>query len=330
MGTWFYGRDDRTTQTTVGISFHHRVQLCYIARPVMIQHAIEKAAVLIDAMPYIQEFRGDIVVVKFGGSILEDEEQYLDILRDIAFMEIIGLRPVVVHGGGKAISRNMEKAGIEPNFLNGLRVTDADTIAIVEKTLNQEVNVRVCQALESFQAESTGLHGQDLFKVVKHTEPDPESGSLLDWGFVGDVVSVDTAPILEAVKSNRVPVVTPLGSDGEGNIYNINADVAAGAMARQLHARKLVFLSDVPGILRDPDDPESLISSVTMKDVERLIDEGVIAGGMLPKVGGAIQALKAGIKKTHFIDASLPHSLLLELFTREGVGTEIISGEDTT
>ena len=294
----------------------------------MIQHAIEKASVLIDAMPYIQEFRGDIVVVKFGGSILENEDEYLDILRDIAFMEIIGLRPVVVHGGGKAISKNMEAAGITPNFLNGLRVTDAATVAIVEKTLNQQVNKRVCEALESFQAHSTGIHGQDIFQVVKHTETDPTTGADLDWGFVGDVVSVDIDPILSAVKANRVPVVTPLGSDADGNIYNINADVAAGAMARELHARKLVFLSDVPGILKDPNDPESLISSVTMKEVETLISEGVIAGGMLPKVSGAIQALKAGIRKTHFIDASLPHSLLLELFTKEGVGTEILSSED--
>lgn len=294
----------------------------------MIEHAIQKASVLIDAMPFIQEFRGEIVVVKFGGSILEDESQYLDILRDIAFMEIIGLRPVVVHGGGKAISRNMEAAGIPPNFLNGLRVTDAATIGIVEKTLNGEVNPRVCSALNSFQAESTGLPGQDLFRVTKHTETDPETGEVLDWGFVGDVVSVETAPILEAVKANRIPVVTPLGSDEQGNIYNINADVAAGAMARDLHARKLVFLSDVPGILRDPADPDSLISSVSLNEVEDLIRQGVIAGGMLPKVSGAIKALKAGIRKTHIIDASLPHSLLLELFTQEGVGTEILAGRE--
>lgn len=299
----------------------------YVPRPIMIQHAIQKAAVLIDAMPYIQEFRGDIVVVKFGGSILEEEELYLDILRDIAFMEIIGLRPVVVHGGGKAISKRMQEAGIEPNFLNGLRVTDEPTIKIVEETLNGEVNQRVCDAIESFQAESTGLHGQNIFNVVKHTEVNPDTGEALDWGFVGDVVSVDTDPILEAVKDNRVPVVTPLGSDEDGNIYNINADVAAGAMARQLHARKLVFLSDVPGILRNPSDPESLISSVTLTEVEELIANGVIAGGMLPKVSGAVKALKAGIRKTHIIDASLPHSLLLELFTQEGVGTEILSGD---
>jgi len=291
----------------------------------MIHHAIQKAAVLIEAMPYIQAFRGDTMVVKFGGSILNDASTYGDILRDIAFMEIIGLRPVVVHGGGKAISREMEKAGIPPKFVKGLRVTDADTISIVEKTLNGVVNPEVCEVLESFQAHSVGIRGQDIFHVTPHTETDPETGETLDWGFVGNVESVNVEPVLEAVKAGKIPVVTPLGSDGEGRIYNINADEAAGAMARELRARKLVFLSDVPGIFRDPADPSTLISTLTLAEMERLIEDGTIAGGMLPKVSGAVKALKAGIKKTHIIDASLPHSLLLELFTEEGVGTEIVS-----
>jgi len=291
----------------------------------MIDDAIQKAAVLIDAMPFIQAFRGETMVVKFGGSLLDDEADYADILRDIAFMEIIGLRPVVVHGGGKAISREMEKAGIAPNFVKGLRVTDADTITIVERILNGEVNPQVCEVLERYQAHSVGIKGQDIFNVVRHSEVDAETGEKLDWGFVGDVVGVNVEPILEAVKAGKVPVVTPLGSDADGQVYNINADVAAGAMARQLQARKLVFLSDVPGILRDPSDKSTLISSLTLKDVEDLIASGVIAGGMLPKVSGAVKAIKAGIKKTHIIDASLPHSLLLELFTEQGVGTEIIA-----
>ncbi|MDF3130715.1 acetylglutamate kinase [Kiritimatiellaeota bacterium B1221] len=291
----------------------------------MIDDAIQKASVLIDAMPFIQAFRGETMVVKFGGSLLDDEADYADILRDIAFMEIIGLRPVVVHGGGKAISREMNKAGIAPNFVKGLRVTDEKTITIVERTLNGEVNPQVCEVLERYQAHAVGIKGQDIFNVVRHTEKDAGSGEQLDWGFVGDVVGVNVEPIIEAVKAGKVPVVTPLGSDAEGQVYNINADVAAGAMARQLQARKLVFLSDVPGILRDPSDKSSLISSLTLKDVEDLIKEGVIAGGMLPKVSGAVKAIKAGIKKTHIIDASLPHSLLLELFTEQGVGTEIVA-----
>lgn len=293
----------------------------------MIDDAIQKASVLIEAMPYIQAFRGDTMVVKFGGSILDDEGSHADILRDIAFMEIIGLCPVVVHGGGKAITREMETAGLPATFVRGLRVTDADTISIVEKTLNGVVNPKVRRVLESFQAHSVGIRGQDIFRVVKHAETDPVSGEVFDWGFVGNVESVNVAPVLEAVKHGRIPVVTPLGSDSEGHIYNINADEAAGAMARELKARKLVFLSDVPGILRDPKDPASLISTLTLEEMERLIANGTIAGGMLPKVSGAVKALKAGIKKTHIIDASLPHSLLLELFTERGVGTEIVSGE---
>jgi acetylglutamate kinase len=291
----------------------------------MIEDAIQKAAVLIEAMPYIQAFRGETMVVKFGGSLLDDEADYADILRDIAFMEIIGLRPVVVHGGGKAISREMEKAGIAPNFVKGLRVTDADTITIVENTLNGEVNGQVCEVLERYQAHAVGIKGQDIFNVVRHSEKDPETGKQLDWGFVGEVVGVNVTPILDALKAGKVPVVTPLGSDADGQVYNINADVAAGAMARQLQARKLVFLSDVPGILRDPKDKSTLISSLTLQDVEDLIKQGVIAGGMLPKVSGAVKAIKAGIRKTHIIDASLPHSLLLELFTEKGVGTEIVA-----
>ena len=168
----------------------------------MIQHAIEKASVLIDAMPYIQLFRGDTMVVKFGGSILNDPDTYADILRDIAFMEIIGLRPVVVHGGGKAISREMERAGIPPRFVRGLRVTDGETISIVERTLNGVVNPEVCRTLESFQAHAVGIRGQDIFRVEKHTEHDPESGGALDWGFVGNVVSVDVEPVMAAVRAH--------------------------------------------------------------------------------------------------------------------------------
>ncbi len=290
----------------------------------MLQHAIEKAAVLIEAMPYIQAFRGETVVVKFGGSIINDESSYADILRDVAFMEIIGMRPVIVHGGGKAITRKMEEAGIAANFVKGLRVTDAETIAIVEKTLNEEVNPQVRKVLESFQAPATGFKGQDVFRVSPHTETDPETGTVLDWGFVGNVDSADVTGIVAALDAGRVPVVTPLGRDQAGNIYNINADEAAGAMARELKARKLVFLSDVPGLMRDPSDPETIISTLTLAEMERLIGDGTIAGGMLPKVSGAVKALKAGVRKTHIIDAEMPHSLLLELFTEQGVGTEIV------
>ena len=290
----------------------------------MIERAINKAAVLIEAMPYIQDFRGETVVVKFGGSILEDEEAYATILRDVAFMEIIGMRPVIVHGGGKAISRNMEKAGIEPNFVKGLRVTDEKTIGIVDKTLNEEVNPQLRTVIERFRAPAVGFRGQDVFEVRKHTEVDPDSGETLDWGYVGNVVSVNVEEINAALDRGQVPVVTPLGRGDDGKVYNVNADEAAGAMARQLKARKLVFLSDVPGLLSDPTDPTTVISTLSLHEVEDLINDGTIAGGMLPKVSGAVKALKAGIAKTHIIDSGMPHSLLLELFTEKGVGTEIV------
>ena len=295
----------------------------------MIQAAINKAAVLIEALPYIQKFRGDTVVVKFGGSIIDDEASYANILKDIAFMELVGLRPVVVHGGGKAISRRMTEAGLKPNFLNGLRVTDAETIKVVEQTLNHEVNPHLVEVVEGFSCKAQGIHGQDIISVQKHTDTDPQSGETLDWGFVGDVTRVDVSPINHALENETIPIITPIGKDADGQCYNINADAAAGAIARELHARKLVFLSDVPGLLKDPEDPDTLMSTLRLNEVEQLIKDGVISGGMLPKVGGAIKALHAGIKKTHIIDAGMTHSLLLELFTDKGVGTEIILDSDS-
>jgi acetylglutamate kinase len=293
----------------------------------MIQNAIEKASVLIEAMPFIQAFRGETMVVKFGGSILDDPAFYMDILRDIAFMELIGLRPVVVHGGGKAINREMDRAGIPSRFVKGLRVTDAATVEIVDRVLNGEVNPEIRRGLEHFQAPSIGIKGQQIFDVRRHTQTDPETGEILDWGFVGEVEKVNVGEVRAALDAGCIPVVTPLGRDTEGNLYNINADEAAGAMARALQARKLVFLSDVPGLLRNPADPSSIISTLTLKEMEALIADGTIAGGMLPKLSGAVKALKAGIRKTHIINAAMPHSLLLELFTEAGVGTEIVGGD---
>jgi acetylglutamate kinase len=290
----------------------------------MIERAIEKASVLIEALPYIQKFRGETVVVKFGGSILDDPKNFVHILKDIAFMEIVGMRPVLVHGGGKAISRSMKAAGISPNFVKGLRVTDAKSIQIVDQVLNGEVNKMLRDILKE-SCETEAVYGQNVIRVEKHTEIDEETGETLDWGFVGNVVDVNPDPINDLLDRNIVPVVTPLGADAHGQIHNVNADEAAGAIARHLHARKLVFLSDVPGLLRDVNDPDSIMSTLTRSEVLQLIDRGIIAGGMLPKVGGAVKAIDAGIKKTHIIDASMSHSLLLELFTDKGVGTEIIA-----
>ncbi len=284
---------------------------------------IEKATVLIEALPFIQQFRGDTVVVKFGGSIMESEEGYSRILQDIAFMECVGLRPVLVHGGGKAISRAMKAAGIAPNFVHGLRVTDSTTIDVVEQVLNHEVNPHLAGIIQQFHGKARGIHGEDIIRADKLVDTDPETNQPLDWGYVGKVNRVDIEPIQAYLRSNIVPVITPLGKGADGKLYNINADDAATAIACALNARKLVFLTDVPGLLRDPEDHGSLISSLHLSEVAELIERGVISGGMLPKVRGMVGAVESGIKKVHIIDASMPHSLLLELFTTEGVGTEI-------
>lgn len=279
---------------------------------------------LIEALPYIQRFRGETVVVKFGGSIMEDENGVNNILKDIAFMACVGLRPVIVHGGGKEISQRMKVAGLKATFRKGLRVTDADAIGIVEQVLNHSVNPRIVKVLQSYECKARGLRGDDIFHVEKHTEKDTATGAVLDWGFVGNVRSVDVAPVEAFLQAGITPVITPLGRSAERDIYNVNADDAAAAIAKALKARKLVFLSDVPGLLADPTDLKSRISTVKIAEVNALIKRGIIDGGMLPKITGAVNALKSGVLKTHIIDAGMPHSLLLELFTEKGVGTEIV------
>jgi len=288
------------------------------------QEMIQKANVLIEALPYIQKFRGEIVVVKVGGSTMEERAGVEKVLTDIAFMACVGLRPVVVHGGGKAISRAMTEKGLPAKFVKGLRVTDEQAIEVVEQVLNREVNPELVQTLEKLGCTARGIHGEDILGVVKHFEKDPDTGATVDWGYVGDVIEVDDDPILAYLHSHIVPVITPLGWGADDKVYNINADDAASAIAQALKARKLVFLSDVPGLLRDPKDKSTLISTLKFAQVDELIEQGVISGGMIPKVQGAVKAIKAGVRKVHFIDASLPHSLLLELFTDKGVGTEIV------
>ncbi|MFT5122434.1 MAG: acetylglutamate kinase [Candidatus Omnitrophota bacterium] len=289
----------------------------------MVQKAIEKAAALIEALPYIQHFRGETVVVKFGGSILDNRKTYEHILRDVAFMEVIGMRPVLVHGGGKAISQRMKEAGLAAKFIQGLRVSDAPTIDIVEQVLNHEVNPALVATLQE-SCKAAGIHGNDIIQVEKHTGSDKD-GNPIDWEFVGNVTHVDVQSLNSLLDDSTVPVITPLGRGADGQTYNVNADEAAGAVAREIHARKLVFLSDVPGIMADLEDPDSIISSLHLHEVEELINRGIIAGGMMPKVSGAIKAIQAGVKKIHIIDAAMPHSLLLELFTDKGVGTEILA-----
>ena len=289
------------------------------------KQAIQKANVLVEALPHIQRFRGETVVVKFGGSSMDNIDVVRDILEDIAFMSCVGLRPVIVHGGGKAINARMKEKGLQANFVKGLRVTDADTMEIVEHVLNREVNPELVSILNGFGCKARGIHGEDIITVRKHTAEDPDTGETLDWGLVGEITAVDIEPVKAYLEADITPIITPLGAAASRQIYNINADAAAAGLAERLQARKLVFLSDVPGLLADPKDRTSLMSTLHLSEVESLIERGIIGGGMLPKISGALKALKAGVRKTHIIDAALPHSLLLELFTDQGVGTEIVN-----
>lgn len=282
--------------------------------------AMHKAAVLTEALPYIQDFFGSTVLVKVGGSVMESEANLVSLLADIAFMDAVGMRVVLVHGGGKAISRALRESGHEATFVDGLRVTDEPTMEIVRRTLNNVVNADLVRRLQAFKTNARPLHGNWMFTAEKITTP--------DCGFVGEPVAVDTRAALEMLDAGIVPVVTPLGTGRDGHLYNVNADSAAAALAKALKVEKFVVVSDVPGLLRDPSDPTTLMTTLRLSDVARLKDEGVIAGGMLPKIEGCEDAIRAGVHKVQLVDGRMPHSLLLEIFTREGVGTEITDEQE--
>ncbi len=281
---------------------------------------MNKAAVLTEALPYIQDFCGSTVLVKVGGSVMESEANLVSLLADIAFMDAVGMRVVLVHGGGKAISRALRESGHEATFVDGLRVTDEPTMEIVRRTLNNVVNADLVRRLQAFKTNARPLHGNWMFTAEKITTP--------DRGFVGEPVAVDTRAALEMLDAGIVPVITPLGTGRDGHLYNVNADSAAAALAKALKVEKFVVVSDVPGLLRDPSDPTTLMTTLRLSDVSRLKDEGVIAGGMLPKIEGCEDAIRAGVHKVQLVDGRMPHSLLLEIFTREGVGTEITDEQE--
>jgi acetylglutamate kinase len=285
---------------------------------------IEKAGVLIEALPYIQKFREAIVVVKFGGSAMEDPELIESVIRDVVLMECIGMRPVVVHGGGKAISAKLETMGIPVKKTGGMRHTCEATIKVVDDVLHNEINSNLLELMTKLQGKGQRVSGKDILKAKKMIVKDPKTGEEVDVGYVGDVCKVDTDHIFEIIRNGEIPIIAPLAKDDHGNIYNINADIAAAKIAEALTARKLVFLSDVPGLLMDPKDESTLINSIKISEVEEFIAKGIIDGGMLPKILSAVDALKAGTKKVHMIDGRMRHSLLLELFTDSGVGTEIV------
>lgn len=285
---------------------------------------ISKASVLIEALPYVQKFRGAIFVVKYGGSFMDadDPEVRARVAGDIAFLSAVGIQAVVVHGGGKAISRALEEKGISTKFVNGLRYTDADSVSVVQDVLSKKVNGEVCEMLQVRNDRPLGIPGETVLECEKLTVN--SVGEAVDLGFVGNVTTVKAKIIKKAIKDGYTPVISPIAKDEHGQAYNVNADVAAACVASALRARRLVYMSDVPGLLSDPKNLDSLIPTLKVSQVEKLKKSGVISAGMLPKIDSAMRALDAGVHRVHFIDGRLPHSLLLEIFTDQGIGTEIV------
>jgi acetylglutamate kinase len=280
--------------------------------------AIKKADVLIEALPYIKEFRKKIFVIKYGGSILSEDSIRKGVLEDIVFLSFMGIKTVLVHGGGPNISDKMRKLGKKTEFVNGMRVTDEETLKVVEEELD-ELNRMVVDEIHEIGANAVGLSGKKrgLIKAKKIS-------SKVDMGFVGVVEDVAKDVIEAELKNNAIVVIAPMGADDKGVVYNINADEAASKAAAFLEAEKFVLLTNVRGVMRDAENPESLIASLRAKDIKTLIDQGVVQSGMIPKVNACLDALKGGVKKTHIIDARIPHALLLEIFTDMGIGTEIV------
>ena len=285
-----------------------------------------KAKVLLEALPYIQRFKGSVFVIKYGGSFMDDPDPVLRarVATDIVFLAAVGIRVVLVHGGGKAINRAMDKAGLEPVFNHGLRVTDLNTVKIVEETLNTQVNPEICELLSQQGGNPKGIRGNDVLNCTKMIKKVGDEE--LDLGFVGAVKQADASLVRASFDDDYIPVVSPIALDDDGQSYNTNADIAASEVAIALKARRLVYLCDVPGLMKDPNDPDTLISSVRVNEVEELTQKRIISSGMLPKVDSAVKALQQGVHRVHFVDGRMAHSLLLEIFTDKGIGTEIVHG----
>lgn len=284
-----------------------------------------KAAVLLEALPYIQQFRGAIFVIKYGGAFMDSADPAVRtrVATDIALLSAVGIKIVVVHGGGSAITRALAESNVKTRFEHGLRVTDAASIKIVEHTLNKVVNPSICTLLENQKAQPKSIPGNEILlcdqkKITLDNRP-------VDIGYVGETHTVKTKAILQALENGCIPVISPIACDQSGQIYNTNADAAAGHIAAALNARRLVYLCDVPGLMRDINNPQSLISSLKIQQVESLIKDGTISKGMIPKTDSAVRALLEGVHRVHFVHGETPHSLLLEIFTDTGIGTELLS-----
>jgi acetylglutamate kinase len=288
---------------------------------------ISKAATLLEALPYIQKFSGATFVIKYGGSFMDSPDTAVrnGVARDIVFLEAVEINPVVVHGGGKAINRSMEKAGLRSRFVQGQRVTDEATVQVVDQVLSSQINPEVVATIKSVGGAAKGFAGPEIFTCRKLWLEDTERpGSKIDIGYVGQVVGVNTAPLLECIAQGITPVISPTARGEDGKLYNCNADVAAAQTAIALKAKRLVFMSDVPGLMRDPHDASTVISHLQIAEVDGFKKTGVIDKGMIPKVDSAVAALRSGVDKVSFVDGRVPHAVLLEIFTDAGVGTEIV------
>ncbi len=284
-----------------------------------------QANVLLEALPYMQAFRGKTFLIKVGGSAMEDKTLVDGFLRDIVFLEAAGINPVLVHGGGKAISAAMKEAGLEAKFIGGMRVTDDSTIRIVEQTLARVINPEIVDKINRFGGKAVGLPGTEVFIGEKMPGTDPATGQEVDIGYVGRVTDCKLGLIEAALAGEFVTCVSPVARDGgTGKTLNVNADLAACALATRLKADKLIFLSDVLGVMRDPKDNSTLIPSLNEASIKQLKSDGIISGGMIPKVDSALESLRGGVGKVHLIDGRIPHALILEIFTNKGIGTEIV------
>ncbi len=283
---------------------------------------LSKAEVLIEALPYIQRFNHKIIVVKYGGSAMVDEELKKRVAEDVSLLKLVGFKPIIVHGGGKEISNMVTRLGMEPKFINGLRVTDEETMDVAEMVLGK-VNKSLVQLVESLGVRAIGISGKDggLLKVEKKYS-DGE-----DIGFVGEITDVNADILHDLLEKDFLPIICPIGMDKDYQTYNINADDAACAIARAMHAEKLAFLTDIEGVYKDPKDPSTLISELAVSEAEKLMEEGYIGGGMLPKLHNCIDAIEHGVSRVHILDGRIPHCLLLEIFTNKGIGTAILKDD---
>ena len=284
---------------------------------------LDKAEVLIEALPYIQKFNRKVIVVKYGGSAMVDENLKKRVIEDVTLLKLVGFKPIIVHGGGKEISRWVSKVGMEPKFINGLRVTDEPTMELAEMVLGK-VNKELVQMVESLGVRAIGLSGKDggLLNVTKKYS----NGE--DIGYVGEIQKVNADILWDLLDKDFLPIVCPIGLDDSFHTYNINADDAACAIARAMNAEKLAFLTDIEGVYKDPNDPSTLISERQISEAKEFIEKGYIGGGMLPKLNNCIDAIENGVSRVHILDGRIPHCLLLEIFTNKGIGTAILKDGD--